>query len=75
LWCNGEKIKKPGSGGPYFHSGYCYAITKKAYDLIGGLLDIAILGSADYYMALALIGEIDRAMNPKYNADYRKICK
>jgi hypothetical protein len=39
----------------FWHPGYGWAITKKAYDRIGGLYEPAILGSADNIMSLSLI--------------------
>lgn len=55
-----EEIRKynPHAG----HCGYAWAATRKAIEVTGGLLDIAILGSADYHMAWGLIGEIDKSM-------------
>lgn len=44
----------------YWHSGYAWAIRRDAFDkLYNGLLDYAPLGSADFYMAWALIGKLD----------------
>lgn len=42
---------------PYYaHPGYAWAARRRAIDDLGGLIDWAILGSADYYMANALVG-------------------
>lgn len=40
----------------FWHSGYAWACTRKAYDLTGGLIDWAILGSGDRHMAMCLAG-------------------
>jgi hypothetical protein len=51
---------KPASGAQYgvWHPGYAWACRRDAWDALGGLLDFAIVGSADRYMASALIGSI-----------------
>jgi hypothetical protein len=44
-------------GGKHFwHPGYAWAITRKAYEKIGGLYDIAVLGGGDSIMAHSFIG-------------------
>jgi hypothetical protein len=40
----------------FWHPGYAWACTRKAYDQMHGLVDWAILGSGDRHMALAWIG-------------------
>jgi hypothetical protein len=47
-----------GEGGPYVypHSGYAWAMTREAYDRVGGLFELGGMGSGDHHMALALIG-------------------
>ena len=73
-YCNGEIYNPPTKYGNYFHVGYAYAITREAYDSIGGLLDFAILGSADNHMALAFIGSVDLSLNKKLHANYKLLC-
>ena len=48
------------SGGyaEYPHSGYFWAARRAFFDVTGGLIDIAGMGSADHHMALGLVGEI-----------------
>jgi len=41
----------------YFHPGYAWAMTRKAYERMGGLYEYGILGSGDFNMALCLIGK------------------
>jgi hypothetical protein len=57
--------------GSFFHPGYAWAIKRKSYDDIGGLLDFAILGSADHHMALAFIGLIHKSLNSKLHPNYK----
>jgi len=42
-----------------WHSGYAWGATREAVEALGGLYDKGILGSADSYMAWALIGRLD----------------
>lgn len=44
----------------YWHSGYAWAIRREAFDALGGLLDFAVLGAADYFMAWALAGRLSQ---------------
>jgi hypothetical protein len=46
-----------------WHSGFAWACRRDAWDALGGLIDFAIVGSADRYMGCALIGEIEKALN------------
>jgi hypothetical protein len=41
----------------YWHPGYAWAITRKAYEKIGGLYDMSILGGGDYIMARSFINK------------------
>lgn len=52
----------------YWHPGYAWAITRKAYEKIGGLYDKAILGSGDYVMALSFINKLQ--INKNYTDGY-----
>jgi hypothetical protein len=40
----------------YWHPGYAWAITRKAYEKIGGLYDMSALGGGDLIMARSFIG-------------------
>ena len=54
----------------YWHPGYAWAITKKAYDKIGGLYDKGILGSGDNMMALSFINNSKSVLKLNYHEDY-----
>ena len=59
---------------PYYaHPGYAWAARREAIDHLGGLLDFAILGSADYYMAYGLIGKIQQTMNPLWTDGFKNM--
>lgn len=59
------KGKKPPSH--YAHPGYAWAARRKAIDDLGGLIDFAIIGSADWHMAYALIGQMEKTLNQKWS--------
>lgn len=54
----------------FWHPGYGWACTRKAYDKMGGLFDKAILGSADNIMALCLIQNGRTSINDGSSEDY-----
>ena len=56
-------------GPNYWHTGYAWAMTRKAYEKIGGLFDIAIIVSADYIMMRTIMNYYDMK-NILYSKDY-----
>ena len=54
----------------YWHPGYAWAITRKAFEKIGGLYDKGVLGSGDSVMALSFINKCNLMNNVDYNKDY-----
>jgi hypothetical protein len=56
----------------WFHPGYAWAYRRPAWDGIGGLLDIAILGAADAHMAHALGGAVGRTLPKALHPEYRR---
>ena len=71
-YCNGETWKEPRYGGTW-HPGYAWAIRREAYDAIGGIMDFAILGSADTHTALSLIGLVSKSLNRDLHENYKKL--
>ena len=64
------KQKKYGKKGlDYFHPGYAWAITRKAYEKTG-IYDKGILGSGDSIMALSFINKVEVMHNIYYHPDY-----
>lgn len=60
-------------GGPYTypHSGYAWAMTRQAFDWVGGLFEAGGMGSGDHHMALALVGGADSSMPGGTSGAYR----
>jgi len=54
----------------YWHPGYAWAITRKAYEKIGGIYDKGVLGSGDSIMALSFINKTGNMNNINYSEDY-----
>jgi hypothetical protein len=54
----------------FWHPGYAWAITRTAYERIGGIYDKGILGSGDSIMALSFINKCKDIQNIKYTDDY-----
>lgn len=53
-----------------WHPGFAWACTRKAYNDMGGLIDWAVLGSADHHMILALVGEVMQSVHKKASLAY-----
>jgi hypothetical protein len=46
----------------HWHPGYAWAMTRDAWDHLGGLVDFAVVGNADNHMAWALLGEVEKTI-------------
>jgi hypothetical protein len=55
-----------------WHPGYAWAITRKAYEKIGGLYELAILGSGDNIMMLALLNNVLYGINSESTENYKE---
>jgi hypothetical protein len=59
-------------GKDYWHPGFAWAMTRKAYEKMGGLYDKGVLGSGDNIMALSFIHKAERMNNENYHIDYNE---
>lgn len=64
------------TGDPYTfgHSGYAWACTRTFWENVGGLIDFAILGSADHHMALGCRGYYSHSVHSMMKGDFMRLC-
>jgi len=60
-----------GIGPNFWHPGYAWACTRRAYEKMGGLYDKGILGSGDHNMFFSLIGNGLKSVNEGANEGYK----
>ena len=58
-------------GPDFWHPGYAWACTRRAYKKMGGLYDLSILGSGDHNMALSIVGKSASSVNENVSVDYK----
>ena len=58
----------------YGHSGFAWACTRKFWQRIVGLIDFAILGSADHHMAWGCIGQIQNSIHQGMSKEFKSRC-
>lgn len=73
LWVSGELLQKAATGryDDLGHPGFFWAATREFLADVGGLIDRAVLGSADRHMAMACIGRGDKSFNPRVTNAYK----
>lgn len=59
----------------FWHPGYAWACTRKAYSDLGGLYEVSILGSGDHIMSLALIGKSHASLNQAITSGYKSTAR
>ena len=69
-FCKNKKYTTKGVD--YWHPGYAWAITRKAYEKLGGIYDKGILGSGDSIIALSLIKKTKTFLNYNYDIGYKQ---
>ena len=62
--------KKKGKEDDHGHPGFAWAMTRDAYEQLGGLIDFAVTGAADTFMAYSFIGELNKTTIPIKNETY-----
>jgi hypothetical protein len=58
----------------YAHSGFAWCARRDFWEAVGGLMDFAILGSADHHMAFASIGEVMNTIHKGMNKNFFTLC-
>jgi len=57
----------------YWHPGYAWACNRRAYDIMGGLFDQAILGSGDFIMSSCFINRGSVCVHTDYSPEYKAL--
>lgn len=55
----------------YFHPGFAWACTRKAYEKMNGIYENSILGSGDHNMALSFIANSQKSVNENVSDNYK----
>ncbi len=56
----------------YWHPGYAWGMNREAYDIVGGLYELSIIGSGDYNMAMSLINKGKLSIDSRTSDGYKK---
>ena len=57
--------------GGYWHPGYAWAMRRQVFEDLGGLIDCAIVGAADWHMARSFIGDAAATLKANYTEGYK----
>ena len=66
-----KNLSRNKDGVNFWHPGYAWAMTRMAYERVGGLYEMGILGSGDTVMALAIIDKVANTIISTYHEDYK----
>lgn len=69
-YANRQRYRKGGVN--FFHPGFAWAMTREAYEGLGGLYEYSILGSGDNNMALSFIGHGLQTLNERTSDGYKE---
>jgi len=72
---DGKDGKRRYSGDPYIfgHCGYAWACTRRFWENVMGLIDFAILGSADHHMALGCRGYYSHSVHSMMGGNFKEM--
>jgi hypothetical protein len=70
-YCFSKNIKYTSNGKNLWHPGFAYAITRKAYEKIGGLYEYGIIGSGDNIMMHSILNNGLKSINDLSTDDYK----
>jgi hypothetical protein len=69
-----KKQTHPGQPYEYAHTGFAWCYRREFWEQVQGLMDFAILGSADHHQAFAMIGEVDKTIHRGMAASFFELC-
>jgi hypothetical protein len=55
----------------YWHPGYAWACTRKAYEKMEGVFELGILGASDHIMSFCLTNKGGQSISDKYSNDFK----
>jgi len=78
-WAHGIRESQPCEyyGGKSYigHCGYVWSYRREAWNDLGGMFDLAMLGSGDHHMATALVGEVRNSVHADMHPNYLKLLR
>ena len=87
-WCYTHGLPTKPRGGTYYdafgyypgappavypHAGYAWATRRDIWDALGGLIDFAVLGAADWHMGHAILEQMETTLQSRYHPRYREL--
>ncbi len=70
-----RRQKKPHEPYRFGHPGFVWACDRYFWENVGGLIDFAILGSADHHMACAMVNEVFTSMHDGMSKEFKYLCQ
>lgn len=64
--------QKGGNSNNQWHPGFCWSMTRKAYEQMGGLFELGIVGAGDNHMALSWINNGIKSLNENVSDGYKQ---
>lgn len=66
-----KRRARGGNGINLWHPGFAWAMTRNAYDRLGGLYELSILGAGDHNMSLAFLGNGKHSFHGETTDEYK----
>ena len=70
-----KKSAYGGTGINMWHPGFAWACTRKAYERMGGLYELSILGAGDHNMCFSYIANGEKSLNAETTDEYKQSIK
>jgi len=67
-----KKMPYGGTGINMWHPGFAWACTRKAYEKMGGLYELSILGAGDHNMCFSYISQSEKSLNGQTSDAYKE---